>query len=334
MPDNLVSIIMPVYNAAPFLADCLKSIQQQSFSNWELIAIDDFSTDASFKVLEEASSFDRRIRVIKNTKKGIIPALSLSLKNANGHFITRMDADDIMPADRLLKMVEALKAASPKTVITGLVDYFSSTEVSQGYKTYQDWLNKNIQAENPWVSVYRECIIASPCWMLQTQELRDIGGFDSLEYPEDYDLVFRLFKNQFQIKALPEVLLKWREHPARTSRNSEDYAQESFFKLKVKRFLEFEKPFENLVLWGTGVKARLTAKLLLENSTPFTWMDLHPEKYTDGIFDQIILPFREIEEMEKVKLILAIYPAKKEKLKMENYLKSLSLKEVEAYWYF
>lgn len=334
MPDSLVSIIMPVYNAAPFLADCLKSIQHQSYTNWELIAIDDFSTDASFKILEEASSFDSRIKIIKNRDKGIIPALSLALKNAKGIYITRMDADDIMPETRLSIMVEGMKSAPPKTVATGLVEYFSEAEVSPGYKTYQDWLNQNIEADNPWANVYRECIIASPCWMLRTEELEAICGFNGLEYPEDYDLVFRLYKNLFQIKALPELLLKWREHPARTSRNSEVYAQESFFKLKVKRFLEFEEPLENLILWGTGVKAKVTAKLLLEYSTPFTWMDLHPEKYPDGILGQAILPFRETEKMNEIKLIVAVYPPNKEKLKLEQYLGKLNLTEGLNYWYF
>lgn len=334
MPDNLVSIIMPVYNAAPFLADCLKSIQQQSYTNWELIAIDDFSTDASFKLLEEASSFDDRIKIIKNTEKGIIPALSLALKNVSGFFITRMDADDIMPPERISTMTSAFEDAPSKTVVTGLVEYFSNIEVSAGYKAYQNWLNQNIQSKNPWANVYRECIIASPCWMMRAEELKAAGGFDNLEYPEDYDLVFRLFKNQFQIKALPELLLKWREHPARTSRNSEDYAQDSFFKLKVKRFIEFENITENLVLWGTGIKARLTAKILLEESTSFIWMDLHPEKYPNGIFGQAILPFRKTEKMKNVKLILAVYPPKKEKVKMESYLGSLELIKGENYWYF
>lgn len=333
MPDNLVSIIMPVHNAAPFLDDCIKSIQQQSYTNWELIAIDDFSTDASFKILEEASAFDGRIKVIKNIDKGIIPALSLALKKAAGKFITRMDADDKMPFDRLSKMAKALDEALPNTVITGLVEYFSADKVSPGYKTYQDWINENIQTKNPWANVYRECIIASPCWMLRTAELKSIGGLSDLEYPEDYDLVFRLYKNNFTIKALPELLLHWREHSARTSRNSDDYAQENFFKLKVSRFLELEE-CENIILWGTGVKAKLTANLLLEKSISFQWMDLQPEKYPNGIMEQAILPFQGIEHIKDPKLILAVYPPRNEKDKMEKYLSTLGLREGINYWYF
>src|SRR5690606_20054477 len=188
MPD-LISIIMPVYNAESFLHECLESIKQQSHTHWELIAVDDFSTDASFKILEEASSFDSRIKVLKNTEKGIIPALSLALKNVKGTFITRMDSDDIMPPDRLSIIGDALQNAPAKTVVTGLVKYFSQSEVSEGYQSYEKWINKNILSENPWRSVYRECIIASPCWMCRTEELKSTGGFKNLDYPEDYDLV-------------------------------------------------------------------------------------------------------------------------------------------------
>src|SRR5690606_16328255 len=117
----------------------------------------------------------------------------------------------------------------------------------------------------------------------------------------------------FAIKAINQTLLYWREHLTRTSRNSDNYAQEAFFKLKVKRFLENEITDQNLVLWGTGVKARITAQLLLEKSICFIWMDLHPEKYPKGILGQPILPFQEIENLDNVKLILAVYPPEKEK---------------------
>lgn len=333
MPD-LISIIMPVYNAENFLQECLESIKQQSHTNWELIAVDDFSTDASFKVLEEASSFDNRIRVLKNTEKGIIPALSLALKSADGSFITRMDSDDIMPPDRLSTMLEASRAAPPKTLVSGLVKYFSKDEVSDGYQIYEHWLNANILTENPWKSVYRECIIASPCWMCKTEELKHMGGFENLEYPEDYDLVFQWYKNNFTVKAINQTLLLWREHPARTSRNSENYAQAAFFNLKVKRFIENEIKEEQTVLWGSSIKARLTARILLERNIEFLWMDLHPEKYPDGIFGKEILHFKHLEKLSKAKLILTVYPPPEEMRKMETYLHKFGYAEGENYWYF
>ena len=333
MPD-LISILMPVYNAEPFLHECLESIKKQSYQNWELIAIDDFSTDASFKILEEASSFDARIKVFKNTEKGITPALSMAFSSAKGLFTTRMDADDVMPFYRLEQMLQTLKKATGKTVVSGLVEYFSEGEVSSGYLQYQYWLNKNLLSKNPWKGVYRECIIASPCWMVRTEELQSIGGFADLSYPEDYDLVFKWFQHNYTITALNKILLYWREHPERTSRNSEHYAQEAFFKLKAKHFIRNEVKDGHIVLWGTGIKARITAKIFKEVDQDFHWMDLNPEKYPDGIYGQSIHPFSDIEKFDTIKLVVAVYPPMEEMLKMNNYLKRLHLKEGVDYWYF
>lgn len=333
MPD-LISIIMPVYNAAPFLRECLDSIKQQSHQNWELIAVDDFSTDASFKILEEASFFDSRIKVYQNTNKGIIPALSLAFSKVQGTYTTRMDTDDLMPPGRLQKMHHTIKYSPPKTVVSGLVEYFSDKVVSEGYLQYQDWLNDNLLSKNPWKGIYRECIIASPCWMCRTNELKSIGGFEDLKYPEDYDLVFKWFNNGYSIEPINEVLLHWREHPDRTSRNSENYAQPSFFNLKTQRFLENEAGSGCIVLWGAGVKARLVASILMEQQIDFRWMDLHPDNYPDGILNKEIEHFKQIESIKNPRLILTVYPPQKEKAELEKYLLQIGLNEGESYWYF
>lgn len=239
-----------------------------------------------------------------------------------------------MPQGRLLKMKRALDSAPPKTVVSGRVKYFADEEVSDGYKHYESWLNNNLLSENPWKNVYRECIVASPCWMMRTAELRSIGGFSNLQYPEDYDLVFKWYQNSYSILAIDEVLLHWREHPERTSRNSENYTQETFFNLKVEKFVECEIDGNTLILWGTGTKAKLIARLLLAKSISFRWMDLHPQKYPHGILNQPIFDFREIERMQNIKLILAIYPPEEERLKLEYYLKVRELKAGMDYWYF
>ena len=96
MKSPQISILMPVKNADQFLEECLNSIVQQSFSDWELIAIDDHSTDSSYEILGEYQKKDGRIKVFKNQKNGIIHALRGALERSNGSYITRMDADDIM----------------------------------------------------------------------------------------------------------------------------------------------------------------------------------------------------------------------------------------------
>ncbi len=329
-----LSIITPIKNAAPWLEACIQSCLKQDFTDWEWIWVDDHSTDNSCERISAFADMDARIQLHKNPDTGIISALEKGLAEAKGNFITRMDADDVMPHGRLELMVEALQNAPPKTVITGLVQYHSEEEVSPGYRQYEEWLN-NVGLQNQhWQNIYRECVVASPNWMVQKNDLIKSGGFSNLEYPEDYDLVFRWYKNQFTVKTIPETTLHWREHPGRTSRNSYNYSQQKFFNLKIKRFLQLnytdEKP---LVLWGTGEKARLTADILDRHHIDFIWMDLKPKKFPEGISNHPILDFKEIENMSSFTLLLAVYPAKVEMEKLNQYLNSQRLRKGVDYWF-
>ena len=92
---------MPVKNAQPFLTDCIKSILSQTETDWELVAVNDGSTDNSKAILEQFAQADKRIHVLENNGAGIIAALRLAYSKSQGNLITRMDADDIMPPIKL-----------------------------------------------------------------------------------------------------------------------------------------------------------------------------------------------------------------------------------------
>ena len=79
MQKPLISILTPVKNTAPYLSGCIDSILNQSNSKWELLAVDDFSTDNTFQILQSFERKDSRIKAFKNAEKGIIPALQLGL---------------------------------------------------------------------------------------------------------------------------------------------------------------------------------------------------------------------------------------------------------------
>ena len=111
---------MPVFNAVPFLTACLNSIENQSINDWELIAIDDYSTDSSWEILK---SFEKKlpnqVQVFQNKKKGIIPALQLAYSKCQGEFITRMDADDLMEKTKLETLRNLLIKNGKGNVSTG-----------------------------------------------------------------------------------------------------------------------------------------------------------------------------------------------------------------------
>ena len=99
--NEKISIIMPVKNTAHFLSETISSILNQTEKNWELIAVNDNSTDNSKAVLTSFAQNDKRIKVIDNKGNGIIDALQLGYVFSNGNFITRMDSDDIMSPNKL-----------------------------------------------------------------------------------------------------------------------------------------------------------------------------------------------------------------------------------------
>ncbi|MBV6640882.1 MAG: glycosyltransferase family 2 protein [Cyclobacteriaceae bacterium] len=315
---DLVTIIMPVKNAAPFLAECIDSMMRQTYDEWELIAVDDHSTDRSERILLEYTRRDSRIRYLKNGGHGIIHALKTGYAYAKGIYITRMDADDIMPDDRLMKMVTVSKNSS-KSIVTGLVKYFGDQPISEGYLKYENWINETSLAGKQWQQIYRECVIASPNWMVRKSELDKIGGFDHLTYPEDYHLVFKWYQNQFKIYTIPEVTLHWREHVERTSRNSNHYQQPSFFHLKINQFIENDLRTDNLVLWGRNEKTRLTAEILDKAGIPYHQFDLQS--------------FDKTKDIKSPQILVGVYPELTERLALEDYLSKLSLFEGTDWWY-
>ena len=268
-----VSIIIPVKNAAPWLHECLQSIAEQDFSAWECILINDHSDDSTQHIISTFAFYDHRFRQIPNHGSGLIDAYKTSLANARGTWIARMDADDIMPAYRIGKMVEALQVSAPKTVVTGKIHFFPEEEIGVGTKFYQSWLNKRMEKQDHWNWIWRECVIPSPCWMARKTELLHIGNFDELEYPEDYNLAFRFFEHGFTVLGLPEILHYWRQHENRYSRTSNNYSAEKFMNMKWHFFEKLEAPkFKNIYLLGTGDKSKYLIEKLDLRFPQWQWI--------------------------------------------------------------
>ncbi|MBI3135227.1 MAG: glycosyltransferase family 2 protein [Bacteroidetes bacterium] len=266
-----ISILMPVFNMSGFLQECIHSIQMQQNVSWELIAVDDFSDDESLKLLENFAASDSRIRVLRNTDKGIIAALTLAFSHSRGTYITRMDADDVMPEHKLTTLKQIAVSDALK-VATGNVSYFSAAPVSPGYIRYQNWLNEVAARGTFSENMYRECVIASPNWMVHRSCFEQKIDLNKLRYPEDYDLVFQWYKNGYAFESSANVTHLWREHAGRTSRNSEIYQQKSFFKLKTHYFIDLELSNNQPVqLIGAGIKGKLVAAILHERAIPFHW---------------------------------------------------------------
>ena len=153
---------MPVKNAEPFLNDCIESILSQTDENWELLAVDDGSSDNSYQTLKSYADKDSRIQALRNSGSGIISALRLAYENSSGNLITRMDADDKMDSQKLEILKRNLNSSGKGHIAIGLVKYFSETTLGDGYLKYESWLNDLTSVGANYSDIYKECVIPSP----------------------------------------------------------------------------------------------------------------------------------------------------------------------------
>jgi len=204
-----ISVVIPAYNAAPWLPAALDSISSQTFTNIEIIVIDDGSTDATPKLLRRHAACDSRLRVITRPNTGIVGALNDGLAATRGHFIARMDADDEAAPNRLCLQL-ARFAEEPDLVALGSA------------VTFMDATGNSVQTcPRPAAHAEIERALLSgdggamihPSVMFRASALFMAHGYrPSAEYLEDLDLFLRLARFG-TLANLAEPLLRYRVHP-------------------------------------------------------------------------------------------------------------------------
>jgi glycosyltransferase involved in cell wall biosynthesis len=200
---------MPVYNSERYLSEAIKSMLDQSFTDFEFIIIDDGSNDGSPVILKKYAAEDRRVKIATQTNQGIIAALNKGINMARGAYIARMDADDISFPQRLKDQVEYLKN-HPECVALGARVQFIDPN---GFilKTY------NMPCSHD--EIFRELLrgnggaIVHPVAMFRKEAVLAAGGYrKECRHLEDYDLYTRLAEKG-RLANLPDILLKYRLTP-------------------------------------------------------------------------------------------------------------------------
>lgn len=325
-----ISVLLPIYNAGDYLAPCLDSLLAQTERNWELVAVDDFSADDSWAVLQRYAAADDRIRCFRNTNKGLISALRLAYGQSRGAFITRMDDDDLMPPVKLAVLKKLLLDNGPGHVATGMVRYFSDHELGEGYRRYETWINRLALEQCHYSAIYKECPLPSPCWMMYREDLDDVGAFNSDVYPEDFDLCFRLYQQRKSIIAAAEVLHLWRDHAGRASRTAAPYADNNFLELKLNYFLKIDhRPQSPLVVWGAGKKGKNVARLLAERKIPFHWICDNPRKWGKSLYGATWRDYRILASLPHPQ-VLVLVAAPESQPVIAGYLEEI---KGQGYWF-
>jgi glycosyltransferase involved in cell wall biosynthesis len=201
-----VSVILSVFNGASFLADALESILCQTFTDFELIAVNDGSTDGSEAVLDTFAKRDTRVRVVHQPNRGLIFSLNRGLELSRGEFIARMDADDVSLPERLTKQVEFLRS-NPQIALVG-----SSMTIIDANGGFLRDIHYPVGHSLVKSKMQEACSLAHPTIMARREVLRAMGGYrPSFHHAEDYDLWLRLIEH-YEIDNLDEILLLYRQH--------------------------------------------------------------------------------------------------------------------------
>lgn len=334
MQKQLISILTPFKNTSQFITECLNSIINQSYGNWELLIIDDHSTDDSFEKVEQYAKKDSRIKLYKNPGEGIIEALRFAFNKCIGEFITRMDSDDVMHPEKLQFMLNDLQKHGKNHVALGLVNYFSDEGISDGYSRYETWLNElTIQGTN-YTEIYKECVIASPCWLVHRDDLIACDAFNPDRYPEDYDLTFRFYKHQLKCIPSQHLLHYWRDYQTRTSRTHEHYAQNYFLDIKLHYFLELDYDSTRiLTVWGAGTKGKTIAKKLKKKKISFIWICDNPKKLGKKIYGIELLNFKYLKQLQNPQSIITVANEKAQQ-QIRAYFEFQNMHSMIDYFFF
>lgn len=205
VPAPRISVLLTVYNAEEYVADAVESILGQSYPDFELLIVDDGSTDGSLDRLRELAARDARIRLESRPNTGLVPALNELLEVARGEYLARMDADDVSREDRFERQLAFLDA-HPEVVCLGTatdqIDERSRLIRRPPLATTDHAIQEELlSGHNP---------LCHPTVMMRASVVRQVGGYDPASFPaEDLDLWLRMGEAG-RLANLPERLVCYR----------------------------------------------------------------------------------------------------------------------------
>ena len=225
-----ISVIMSVYNGMPYLEQAVESIFRQTFEDFEFFIVDDASTDETWRYLK--SLRDMRIKLIQNKKNlGLAASLNIALRQAQGDFVARMDADDISLSIRFEEQINFLQKHPTIDICGSFVNVIDETDkiIGQIKKPTSD---KEIKKELFWLTP-----LLHPTWFAKKEVFRKLKGYDERwDYVEDFEFLIRA--TDFKMANIPKYLLLFRSQKERRSQKTIEKIYRNSLKLRLKNYRE------------------------------------------------------------------------------------------------
>lgn len=282
-------------DGARHLRACIASLRSQTLEDVEFVVVDDGSTDATPEILGAWAREDDRVRLLRRSARvgsgSLVRSLELARGEARASVVARMDHDDVAHPGRLAAQLSLLEAR-PDVVLCGCgVESFPRSALGDGSRRYERWLNGLVEPDEIERDLFVECPVAHPTFMARAEALDRVGGYRDRGWPEDYDLLLRLWQAGGRFAKVREPLLRWRHRAGRLSRSSTAYAPEAFRRLKVdalRRTLLRGRP--GVIVWGAGPTGKAFSRSLTEVGVPVAgFVDLDPRKIGQEIHGALVV---------------------------------------------
>ena len=217
-----VTVLLAVHNGEPYVREAVRSVLDQTFDDFELLVVDDASTDATTEIVEGFG--DSRIRLLRNERNlGQVPSLNRGLREARGEYVARLDADDVCLATRLARQVEVLDS-EPRVCLVGA---WMQAIDDRGHRIAR--LEKRLSDYVDFVyhTLIMRVYVSHPAAMYRREPVVALGGYDETTGPsEDKDLWRKLVLERNEARIVPETLVLYRLHDEQLSQVRAAYQQQ------------------------------------------------------------------------------------------------------------
>ena len=288
-----VSVVLPVRDGERTLDAALESLGAQTFEDFEVIVVDDHSRDGTAGIARAWARRDGRFRVVPAGAggSGIVAALQRGLAEARGTCIARMDADDRCHRERLAVQHDLLER-SPGLAGCGTgVRLVPESAVTPRAAEYAAWVNSMTDWDTVAANIFVECPLAHPTFMFRARVLAEAGGYRDRAWPEDYDLLLRLWRSGHRFVCVPQVLLDWRDDPGRLSRNHAAYSLDAFRACRVHHLRRsLLRGRSGVVVWGAGPTGKsLAREFARQGARVHAFVEVDPRKIGQRIHGAPVL---------------------------------------------
>ena len=332
-----VSVLMPCYNAAETIDEALRSLAFQSLTNFEIVAVDDGSTDTTPQILRDWSARDERMRIISQEHTGIVEALNTGLEACRAPYVVRMDSDDRCHPERLTRQVAFIKAHPEIDLVSCRVTGFPKEQVREGFQIYLDWLNSLLTDEDIRREIFVESPLPRPSVTFRREAVLQAGGYQDHGWAEDYDLWLRMYLRGTHFAKLPQVLLEWRESPERLTRRDSRYSLENFLRAKAHYLVRGPLAgHDAVIMWGAGMTGRRLSKHLVRQKAPLVcYIDVDERKIGGTLRGLPVLSPDELPtcwSRWKNPVLLSAVGARGARILIRQQLTTFGLREGKDWW--